>query len=175
MNIVRALIRSTAGSAAAEMALVLPLLIVLMFGTVELGNYFYSEHVLVKGVRDGARYAARQPFSNFTGCSGAPGGTVQADTKELVRTGQLSGGTDLLPKWNDGTTTFTMTITCTPSISGTTLTGVFTGALDGSGNSVGAPIVQVTASLPYQPIFGYVGGALNLRVNATGQAAVMGI
>src|SRR5215217_7313983 len=48
------------GSAAAEMALVLPLLLALMFGSLELGDYFLSEHVLLKGVRDGAVYAARQ-------------------------------------------------------------------------------------------------------------------
>ena len=35
----------------------------LMFGAVELGNYFLNEHSLVKAVRDGARYAARQDFS----------------------------------------------------------------------------------------------------------------
>ena len=46
------------GAAAAEMALVTPLLLVILFGAVELGNYFYNEHIVVKAVRDGARFAA---------------------------------------------------------------------------------------------------------------------
>ena len=64
------LLRSRRGSAAAEMALVSPLLAVLMIGSVELGNFFYNEHILMKAVRDGARYAARQNFSNYSACTG---------------------------------------------------------------------------------------------------------
>ena len=91
------------------MALVLPLLLVLLFGSVELGNSFYSEHVLIKGVRDGARYAARQAFSNYTACSGSPGATIEDNTKTLVRTGQISGGSDILPNWTNAATTFSVT------------------------------------------------------------------
>jgi hypothetical protein len=64
------------GAAAAEMALVLPLLLIILFGSLELGNYFMNEHTLVKAVRDGARFAGRQTFTNYTSCSGSPGGTV---------------------------------------------------------------------------------------------------
>jgi hypothetical protein len=53
-------------AAAAEMALVMPLLLTILFSLVEAGNYFYTEHVLVKAVRDGARYAGRQDFSFFS-------------------------------------------------------------------------------------------------------------
>lgn len=175
MSLVRRLVRSTRGSAAAEMALVLPLLIVLLFGSVELGNYFYSEHVLVKGVRDGARYAARQAFSNFTACSGSPGATVENNTETLVRTGQLSGGSDILPNWTDAGTTFDVTINCTTTISGTALEGIYNDVVTNAGAAVGAPVVTVTASVPYRSVFGYVGRGLNLKLNATSQAAVQGI
>lgn len=175
MNRAGRLFRSTDGSAAAEMALVVPLLALLMFGSVELGNYFYSEHVLVKGVRDGARYAARQAFTNYTTCTGSPGATVENNTKTLVRTGRLSGGSDILPNWADASTTFTVTITCTTSISGTALSGIYNDVVTPGGAAVGAPVVTVDASVPYRSVFGYIGRGLNLKLNATSQASVQGI
>ena len=93
----RALLSDRDGSAAAEMALVLPLLLVLTFGPLELGNYFMNQHTLVKAVRDGARFAARQDFTNYTACSGSPGGTVVADTTNVVMNGLMSGGTIITP------------------------------------------------------------------------------
>ena len=66
------LARCKSGAAAAEMALALPLLLILICGCAELGNYFLDEHRLIKAVRDGARYAARQDIGNFTACSGTP-------------------------------------------------------------------------------------------------------
>src|SRR5258705_11048450 len=97
MKLAALLVRSTSGAAAAEMALVLPLLLLLICSCIELGNYFLDEHRLIKAVRDGARYAARQNMTFFTGCSGAPGGSVVADTRTVVKTGLLSGGGDMLP------------------------------------------------------------------------------
>ena len=68
-----------------------------MFGTAELGYYFYCEHQVVKGVRDGARFARgrassmstawrtalRQPFPR----------SCETAIKEVTRTGKISGGT----------------------------------------------------------------------------------
>ena len=62
------------GAAAAEMALVAPMLITLMFGSFELGNYFLSEHALAKAVRDGARYATRIAVTNYSCPSGSATG-----------------------------------------------------------------------------------------------------
>src|SRR3982750_3583479 len=97
MKPLRLLARETSATAAVEMALSLPILLALICGSVEVGNYFMDEHRLVKAVRDGARFAARQDISYFTGCSGTPTGTVQDDTRNVVRTGLLSGGDDMLP------------------------------------------------------------------------------
>ncbi|MEA1072510.1 TadE family protein [Sphingomonas sp. LY160] len=161
------------GAAAAEMALVTPLLLVILFGSVELGNYFYNEHIVMKAVRDGARFAARQNFSNFS-CSGVPGGTIEADTKALVMTSLLSGGTNRLPSWN--ATTVTLDTSCAASAtdlaaSTENLSGIY------RGRTTGAPIVTVRASVPYVPLvgsaFGFRGTGLSL--NASQQAAVMGL
>src|SRR3546814_16622191 len=73
------------------MALVWPMLILLMFGSFELGNYFLDEHVVLKAVRDGARYAARQNFTTMP-CSGTP--TADAAIKNLVRYGNIAGSGD---------------------------------------------------------------------------------
>ena len=162
-----------AGGAAAEMALVLPLLLVLLFGSVELGNYFRDEHILLKAVRDGARFAAREGISNFTGCSGAPGGTVVSDTQNVVMTGLVSNGTALLPNWNS--TTVTVSVSCTTTAGSTTLAGVYANVVDSSGTAIGAPVVTVKASVPYTSLlgsYGFTGKGLNL--NASQQAAVVG-
>lgn len=163
------------GAAAAEMALALPLLLTLLFGSIEVGNYFYNEHKLLKGVRDGARYAARQRFSNFTACSGTPTGTVFADTKLIVQKGTLDAtAQDLLPNW--GGASFNVTTSCTASLTdatGGTLShgGIYANA------TTGAPTVLVSASLPYRPLFVMAFGVQDdsLSLNATQSAAVAGL
>lgn len=153
-------------TAAAEMALVTPMLIILMFGAFELGNYFLNEHVVVKAVRDGARYAARQSFTNFT----CPGATVDATTttnvQELTRTGKLTGGTARLPGWTNNNTV-TVAITC--EAVGTTYAGIYNGMTN-------IPVVTVSASVPYNSLFNNLGfTSTGLLLNAESQSAVMGI
>ena len=172
------LLHNRRGNAAVEMALVTPLLLIILFGSVELGNYFMNEHILIKGVRDGARYAARQNFAQYFGCSNSAASvptSVSDNTKLLVRTGTLNpAANDLLPNWGSPQVAFTVTMTCSTSVGGTALGGIYVG------NSVGAPglapAVLITASLPYQPIlssFGFSG--LNTSLNASQQAAVAGL
>lgn len=161
------------GSAGAEMALVLPLLLVLLLGSIELGNYFRSEHILLKGVRDGAVYAARQDVTiNYdcsTGTPTVPSGIVN-DTKTLVRTGALSGESDLLPLWDDASTSFSITVNCVTAAGGTTLAGLY---LVNGGN---VPVLTVNADLPYNSVFGTLGlRAPNLRLKAAQQSAAYGV
>ena len=166
------------GSAAVEMALITPLLLVILFGSVEVGNFFYNEHRLTKAVRDGARYAARQSFTNYSGCTGTAAAVPTAlldSTKLIVRKGMLdSSEPDLLANWANGSTIFTVMMQCSTAAGGTTLGGIY------NGNNVGtagfAPRVIVTASLPYQPIlgaFGFTGSGVFL--NAAQQSAVTGL
>jgi len=165
----RRLFEDSSASSAAEMALALPLLLILIWGPLEIGNYFMDEHMLVKGVRDGAVYAAHQDISNYNCTTNSISQTVQDDTKNMVRSGQLASGVDRLRNW--GSATFTMTLTCvTQATNGTTLSGIYT--LNG-GN---VPLVTVTASVPYAPILGNLGfRPATLTLNASQQATVMGI
>ena len=160
------------GAAAAEMALVIPLLLTILFGSIELGNYFMNEHTLVKSVRDGARFAARQSFINYTSCSGEPGGTVVADTKALVMNGALSGGTIITP--NIEAADISVTNSCKLEVgeagSEVPMTGIYTD------RPTGAQIVTVSATVAYRPVlaaFGFTGIGLNL--NAASQSAVAGL
>jgi len=165
---VRKLCRDEGAAAAAELALALPLLLVLIWGPLEIGNYFLDQHMLIKGVRDGATYASHQDISNYT-CPNTIGGTVAADTKNVVRSGQVSGGTDRLRNW--GSATFTMTLSCTTqSANGTTLSGIY------KINNGQVPIITIDATVPYSPILGNLGfRPATLTLNAKQQATVMGI
>jgi len=168
MNRLRHLLRATRGAAAVEMALVTPLLLIIMMGSMELGNYFLDEHALVKGVRDGARFAARQSFTNYPCPSTTIGGTVAADTANVVRTSQVTGGTQRLPQAG----TITLTMTCPTATGGQNMSGIY----KVSTGTAYAPVVTITAQVPYSPVmqsFGFRGVGLNL--NASQQAAVMGI
>lgn len=49
------------GVALVELALIIPLLLLLTFITTEFGRAMYEYHVLVKAVRDAARYLSVQP------------------------------------------------------------------------------------------------------------------
>ena len=168
MKLPTRLARCCRGSAAAEMAIVTPLLLIILGGSLELGNYFLDEHVVAKAVRDGARFAARQSFTYYTACTGDPGGTVKADTVNVVRTGLLSGGTDQIG--NLGSATIDVTHTCTTTVSGQTMSGIY------NGRASGAARVKVEATVPYQSILGSFGFPVtSLNLYAKSEAAVMGV
>jgi hypothetical protein len=143
-----------------------------------------NQHALVKAVRDGARYAARQNFTNYTGCSGnipTPGtaGTANENTKLIVRKGTLdSTAPDLLPNWS--TATFSATVSCTATANGQPMLGIyrsrFGGTCNGSASNGCAQVVTVSVALTYQPILGILGfTGRGLHINAASQAAVTGI
>lgn len=158
-------LRDDRGSAAVELALVTPIFLALAFGAYDLGNYFLSEHVVVKAVRDGARYASRRGFTEFT-CS-----TVSTDvvdkTRNLARTGTVvSGGIARLAGWTSATT-ITVSATCNT-------TGTYSGIY--AGVATGVPIVTVTAVVPYTSLFKHFGiTTATITLNAASQVPVMGV
>jgi Flp pilus assembly protein TadG len=170
---VKAFVRSSSGSAAAEMALLTPLLMIILLGSIELGRYFYHEHKLAQSLRDAARFAARQPFTEFLQCDQPVSATLRTDVLQVARTGRVSGGTDQLPLWTDAGTTFTVTTRCS---TGTTGTGAVTYGGIYSGQAGGARFVEIDASLPHLPIWSALGiGSQTLTLNARQHAAVAGI
>jgi Flp pilus assembly protein TadG len=165
------LVRDQSGAAAAEMVLVIPLLLVLMFGVVDLGNYFLSEHVVDKAVRDASRYAARLPLVDYTSCSVPSGGIAEQQTQRVARFGDPSGsGGQRLAGWTADNMT-TVTIDCDDGTSGNSWAtgGIYTDFPDG------APVVTVSATVPYNSLFGLIGlGSATLSLNAQSEAAVIG-
>lgn len=166
------LLRRTEGSAAAELALLLPLLLLLLYAPLELGYYFMSEHVVQKGVRDAARYAARLPLDNYPACSPTTGATESI--QRVARAGDPDGDYDndgtadqRLHGWTDDKMT-TVTVECLPA------DGTYSGIYDEfPGKEV--PVVTVYASVPYPTLFGLVGlGTASLQLNAHSQSAVFG-
>ena len=170
MSTVSRLLGHTDGVAAAEMALVTPLLITLMFGSFALGNYSLSEHVVVKAVRDGARYAGRLPFSEYD-CANSVNNARDDKIQNVVRTGQvaeLSPDSSRLNGWTNAIEDSTITVSV--SCAATTTGGIYNGKIGG------APVVTVSASVPYSSLLGTVGLTNpDLTLNANAQATVNGI
>jgi Flp pilus assembly protein TadG len=168
-------LRDRRGNAAAEMAMVTPLLLILMMGCVELGNYFWNEHALLKAVRDGARYAARQDFSNFATCTNSgtdlSSSTIGSNTKTVVEKGSLdTTQPDLLPNWS--TATFKLTATCdTVQVGGQNMSGLY------QNNTNGWTKVTVETTLTYRPVLAVALGfsGVGYQLYAQSQAAVTGL
>ena len=168
----RTLLEDRTAAAAIEMALVIPLLSILMLGAVDVGNYFHSEHVVDKAVRDAARFAARLPFADFTGCTVASGGTAEQQTQRVARFGDPTGaGTARLGGWTADSMT-TVSIDCDTD---TTHLYVNNGIYKDFPNGGEAPTITVSATVPYYTLFGAIGlGASTVDLNAKSQAAVIG-
>lgn len=149
------------------MVLVTPFLVILMFGSFELGNYFLSEHVVAKAVRDGARYAARRSFTEFS-CPSTVASDVVDKTRNLTRTGQVAaGGAARLANWTVPTTV-SVTLSCT-AISGGNYSGIYAGMAN-------LPKVKVSATVPYTSLFndlGFTSATLNLVSES--EATVQGL
>jgi Flp pilus assembly protein TadG len=171
------LLRSNrSGSAAVEMALCMPLLLALMFGSAEAGNYFMNEHSLIKAVRDGARFAGRRPFSDYTGCT-TVSSTLVTDTQNVVMNGYLSTGSIITP--NISTSNVTVNTNCFQNAGGQPMKGIYIkrGAVCGVAADNGcAQIVTVSATVPYRSILRSLGfSGIGMNLNASSQAAVGGI
>lgn len=151
--------------------MVVPLLIVILFGSLELGKFFLDEHVVIKAVRDGARFAARQSFANMP-CSGTA--ATEAQIKNVVRYGKTvvtAADKPRLQYWTDPAT-ITVAIACYDN-SGTGGARRYRGIYADRPN---VPQVTVTASVPYQPLAGAFGfNGIGLTLNASNQASVSGI
>lgn len=156
-------------AAAAEMALIVPMALVLIFTTMEAGYYFQTEHKAIKYVREGSRYAARQNFSFFD-CSGA--GAFDASATNVVTqiqnvtlTGRVSGGSARIADWNAGD--IAVSVSCDDSFG----TGLYAETDDGK-----APVVLVATRFAYQPIVGRLGfDVSNIDVVAQAEAPVVGL
>lgn len=118
-SLLRSLARKRDGVAAVEFALVLPLLIVTLFGIIEVGRMMNDFHVVNKSMRDATRYLTRVGVT----CDAAGVGNGTIDPGEEVRavslamTGSVVAGGNLLSYWTD-TATVTTTVDCIDNTAG---------------------------------------------------------
>jgi Flp pilus assembly protein TadG len=161
-------LQSTA-TASVEFALLVPMLVILLFGGSEAGHFVWTQHKLVEAVRDGARYASRLPVQDVCdGASSIIAGTAAEDNVKLVtRTGQLASinAKPVVPGFTAAQVD--VEINCQDFVD----TGIYTD-LGGAG-----PVVTVRASgVGYPMLFGglgFVGSGFTL--SASSNAAVIGI
>lgn len=159
-------LRDTRAAAGAEMALMLPMLLALLFGGMEGAHFMWSEHRLVKAVREGARFASRQDIDAFDcGTQEIEEGVATA-IANVTRTASLDGaGKPKLPGWTDNSTVVATVAPCDEE----TATGIYNEV------SGGARIVTVSATVKYDSLFlkmGFIPSAISLQ--AFSEAAVMG-
>ena len=176
------LIRHCGGAAAAEMVLVTPMLLILLFGSVELGNMLLDEHALEKQVRDGARFAARMQLNSAYNC---PGTVFQdanaADTIiKVTKDGVVSGTGN--PRWvgywartcNGQTPTLAVSVRCVAKSDIDTDATGYTGIYTSLGGSI--PVVTVTGAVKYRSLFNAIGfDGTNVCLRAKSEAAVQGL
>lgn len=125
-------LRNRKGVACVEFVLILPLLVIFLFGTIEIGRVLHDYHVVVKGVRDGTRYLSRVSV-DCPGGIGTVGSIVNAPTdhelraKNLTMTGLINPTFPvdyLLAAWGDPGTTLTVRVDCNDPA---TLEGIYSG------------------------------------------------
>ncbi len=149
------ILRDNRGAAAAEFAMMLPIFMIMLFVFWEGGRFVEGNHAVAKAVRDGVRFAARQPWSAY-GCGGGGGGLNEAEIKnQVLRT---------LGSWGATAGDITVSFTC-----GNSSTGIYDGLAGG------APVVTVAASVGYTTLFGDLGQMAGLNLNASAESPVMGI
>jgi Flp pilus assembly protein TadG len=157
----------SSATAAAEMALVMPFLVALLFGSFELGTFFHHQHIVAKAVRDGARFAGRQAFASFPCNTELPAGQTSTRIKEVVLYGKISpttGDQTRLPYWKT-TNGIGVRVSCLPD------KGSFSGIYE---NQTSVPRVIVSAEVPYPSLFGILGIKEGLKLSAKSEAAVVG-
>jgi len=153
----RAFHKNEKGSAAAEFALILPMMLTIVFSIYEAGRVFWSYNIVQSSARDAARYAARLDIT----CSGGSGTfddtTATTTIQKLTRTGTVDGtGDPLVPGWTDNSSV-TVSIVCLSKTSGSV---TFGGRYDGQTT---IPVITVAAAAPYGMLFGGLFGGLTIN------------
>ncbi len=92
------LFRDERGTAFLESAIVLPVVVLLLFGIIEIGRALQQHHALTKAVRDAGRYLARV-YLDCPATADPDWAAAKAAAQNLALTGQLSGGTPLIDGW----------------------------------------------------------------------------
>lgn len=121
MNAIRRFVASRAdtrdrGSAAVEFALILPILLLVLFGIVDFGRLYFTQITLTDAAREGARVLALE------GASGSGFTTAQADADARTRVQDAVTGIDSTVTVSTGACIVGQPVTVTASTNFTFLT-----------------------------------------------------
>ena len=143
------------GVAAAEFALILPMMTMLMFGFYEAGRMYWNYNIVQSSARDAARYAARLPVTCGSSSTGTlDDSTDEAEIQNLARTGTPDGsGAPLVAGWTSNSTV-TVAIACLDN-SSVGMSGRYSGYAK-------VPTVTITAAAPYGMMFGGMFGGFDV-------------
>lgn len=145
--------RSTAGSMSLELALSLPILLLVMTGVLEVGRVFYQAHMVERGLRSAALYAARHDWPLLP--------AAQTIVDNLAKTATPDGsGNYVASGWADGSAS---------------LTADYTGTFTVGTNSI--PIIRLSADIPFDPLLPgllEVVGFENFRIQLSHEQAYVG-
>lgn len=162
MSWLSSFLHDTRGSSAVEMVLIMPIMIILLFGAVEVGYYFYVEHQVIRGTREAARFAARKVILTAGTCPAAS--TVETDTLN-----RLYASAPAVTSWA-GTT---VSINCNSGFT----TGLYSGGTgyDPSASESG-PVLTINATGTTSTMFSFLGFVdTNWTINSKQHAAVIGL
>lgn len=181
--------RARHGNAGVEFALLLPLLVLLLFGGIELGRALHDYHVVNETVRDAARYLSRVPgvdcpnagvgAGSFTDDPNSPYTAAQhlARARALAMTGDVDTATpaqDLLGYWNypaqQASVTIRVDCIANPDVGGVR---AFEGLYAGDDF---VPHVVLTADVPFTFLFGgLVVAEPTITITLSHNVAVIGL
>ncbi len=92
--------KARCGVAAVEFVLCLPLIALMLFGTIDIGRLLFDYQAVSKSVRDATRYLTHVPAStlglDLTGCTVNQTSAPSLTAKNLVLTGTVDGSGALL-------------------------------------------------------------------------------
>lgn len=167
------LMRDRSATAATELVLILPLATLMILVTIEGGYFMYTEHEVVKSVRDAARWGSRQALSTF-GCTAATAdteissgdanlGSIRDNISTLARYGSLSSsGAKVVNGWADSQVK--VLYGCQEIDTGIYASGGY------------APTITVIGNPSYPTLFGSMTYfSSSLKLYAAQQAVVVGV
>jgi Flp pilus assembly protein TadG len=131
-----------------EFAMVLPLVLLVVFGITEFGRAYYQYNTLSKAIRNGARYMSSHTYSNAN----------IANTQNMVVYGQASGsGTAVLPGLTSTMVAVTPSGGTGPYNEINPPQSVTVGVVNYPFNSLAPGVISLNVTFSPQLMFRYVG------------------
>ncbi len=145
--------RARGGIASVEFVLILPLLVLMLFGTVEIGRLLFDYQAASKSVRDATRYLTRiEADSLGLACPGTLDQTKPKviEAKNLALRGTIDTSEPYLLSYWTALSSVSVTASCVDN-SGATYLGFYTGV-------TAIPNITVTATVPIPLMNGWLLG-----------------